>query len=277
MGWSVSLRHGGGAHRHLLWRSGSVCCETYMWLKTICQSFCYRLPPCVSAAYQNIMSIFIHLVVHATNGQGCLETDQDNPCSFNAGRCCGIAASRRTDDISVLRAIIDWCHSTLNTDRKAFLSGFSNGGMLANRAACEMSDRVRAVAPVGAALEYSIEFPACTPETPVPYVGLCGAADSYCNFFREASETWAIQNGCNYRSSHVSYATATTTCRTFDGCTAATEWCMVENLGHRWPGHALPSRSRVQNANNIDATFHIMQRFAAMVDVQYDTDLPADA
>eukprot|EP00041_Stephanoeca_diplocostata_P024542 m.625090 g.625090 ORF g.625090 m.625090 type:complete len:1261 (-) comp22547_c0_seq2:1117-4899(-) len=209
--------------------------------------------------------------------RGCLETDQDNPCSFNAGRCCGIAASRRTDDISVLRAIIDWCHSTLNTDRKAFLSGFSNGGMLANRAACEMSDRVRAVAPVGAALEYSIEFPACTPETPVPYVGLCGAADSYCNFFREASETWAIQNGCNYRSSHVSYATATTTCRTFDGCTAATEWCMVENLGHRWPGHALPSRSRVQNANNIDATFHIMQRFAAMVDVQYDTDLPADA
>lgn len=235
--------------------------------------------------------------------QGCLETDQDNPCSFNAGRCCGIAASRRTDDVTMLRTIVNWCHAHLNTDPKVFLSGFSNGGMLANRAACkrsccprvlyhsnrtiqitnashvltpnlpspgEMSDRIRAVAPVGAALEYSVEFPACIPENPVPYVGFCGGADSYCNFFREAGETWAVQNGCDHRSSRVSYTTATTTCRTFDGCAAATEWCVVDSMGHRWPGRALPSRPLVQNPNNIDATLHIIRRFAALIDIEYD-------
>ena len=58
--------------------------------------------------------------------------------SFNGGTCCGTASRRNVDDLAFLRAVVDDVGARDHIDRRrAYLVGFSNGGCLAYRAACE--------------------------------------------------------------------------------------------------------------------------------------------
>eukprot|EP01052_Picozoa_sp_SAG31_P026384 SAG31_NODE_2387_length_5809_cov_1.810683_3_plen_135_part_00 len=61
--------------------------------------------------------------------------DRDNPCSHNAGGCCGHASNNNIDDITFVRLILEWLERELCIDpENVFGTGFSNGGMMANRA-----------------------------------------------------------------------------------------------------------------------------------------------
>ena len=73
--------------------------------------------------------------------------------SWNGGDCCGDASSQKEDDVAVAKAIVasidaDYCIDS----KRTFATGFSNGGFLAYRLACEAADVFAAVAPVSAVL-----------------------------------------------------------------------------------------------------------------------------
>jgi polyhydroxybutyrate depolymerase len=93
--------------------------------------------------------------------------------SFNAGGCCGIAQERRVDDVAAAHAIIDDVAGGVPVDRRRiYAAGFSNGGMLAYRLACE-SDRFAAVGAVAGA-----QLVDCAHRRSVSIMHIHGTADT---------------------------------------------------------------------------------------------------
>lgn len=87
--------------------------------------------------------------------------------TWNAGGCCGPAVRNNVDDVGFIAALIDTLKASLNLDlRRVYATGMSNGGMMAYRLACELSDRIAAIAPVAATLAAE----RCEPARPVPII-----------------------------------------------------------------------------------------------------------
>ena len=67
--------------------------------------------------------------------------DRTNPCSFNAGGCCGVGPSRNVDDVGFARAMVDYTVKKMCGDKQnVFATGFSNGGMMSNRLGCQAAE-----------------------------------------------------------------------------------------------------------------------------------------
>lgn len=95
--------------------------------------------------------------------------------TWNAGDCCGIAMRHKVDDITFLRALIYKLSNDFNVDRsRIYVAGISNGGMMAYRAALEMSDMIAAIAPVEGCM---MSKPQLTSDRPVSVIAFHGTAD----------------------------------------------------------------------------------------------------
>ena len=89
-------------------------------------------------------------VVAYPNGSGRLKT---RLLTWNAGNCCGYALDENVDDVGFIHALIDELVRTRTVDpKRVYATGISNGGMMAYRLACEMSDKIAAIGPVAGAL-----------------------------------------------------------------------------------------------------------------------------
>lgn len=166
--------------------------------------------------------------------------------SWNAGACCGQAVAAGVDDVALVRAILDELSAKLCIDtRRVFATGFSNGGFLSHRLACELSDRVAAIASVSGVLGVK----SCAPSRPVPVMQLHGTRDRVVPFDGnpslgfpsvEATVTgWAERNECTDAPRAV-FARDDVTCTTMDACGGGSEvtLCTIEGGGHTWPGSA---------------------------------------
>ena len=195
--------------------------------------------------------------------------DKANPCSFNAGGCCGVAAERRVDDVEFAREVLEYMTEYECGDRSnAFATGFSNGGMMSNRLGCEASDAFRAVFPVAGNVREGGDLSRCAPTRSVGWLSFCGTEDSACNRdFEETAQAWAERNRCSAREPSPTYVTETTSCFGYHECDAHVEFCTLQSLGHEWPGHARPDgTSSPQPASNVDATAFIFDRMQSMVE-----------
>jgi polyhydroxybutyrate depolymerase len=95
--------------------------------------------------------------------------------SFNAGRCCGEASRQGFDDDAFLLQMLAVQRDLYPEDTsRLYLTGFSNGGMMAYRFACEHPSMVAAIGVVAAAYMAS---PACRPSEPVPVMHIHGRLD----------------------------------------------------------------------------------------------------
>jgi polyhydroxybutyrate depolymerase len=93
---------------------------------------------------------------------------------WNAGRCCGNAARSNVDDVAFVRGIIAEVSRRLAIDpRRVFVAGFSDGGRMAYRVACEMSSTVAAIGVVSG----SLVDDHCFPTRPVPVIAFHGTSD----------------------------------------------------------------------------------------------------
>lgn len=93
--------------------------------------------------------------------------------TWNAGGCCRPKANDMAYLDALLAHVTDPVRSrTVIDPRRVFLTGFSNGGMMALRYACERSDVVAAVAAVGA----TVVSP-CAPHSPVAVLDVHGEID----------------------------------------------------------------------------------------------------
>lgn len=90
---------------------------------------------------------------------------------WNAGNCCSTLG---TDDVTLISGMIDSISSKYNIDKsRVWVLGHSNGAMMAYRAACEISEKVTAIA-VGAGTFAAFS---CKPTKSVSVIEVHGTAD----------------------------------------------------------------------------------------------------
>lgn len=84
------------------------------------------------------------------------------------------------DEVAFIRQLIDDVarRAPVDLDR-VFATGISNGAMMSGRLACEVSDRIAAVAQVAGTLGVATEA-ACRPSRPVSVLVVAGTADPWC-------------------------------------------------------------------------------------------------
>ncbi|WNG33262.1 hypothetical protein F0U61_06265 [Archangium violaceum] len=178
---------------------------------------------------------------------------------WNAGSCCGRAADNEVDDVGFVSAMIDATAAEVCVDaRRVYATGHSNGGMLSYRLACELADRIAAVAPNAAFLmdkDYGAQPPTtvfpCNPSRPVPVMHLHGLADGCASFEGGVGPTdpaarppvedviagWVERNKCGAPPTET-YRNGGAVCVSHGGCEQGADvvLCTVERNGHVWPG-----------------------------------------
>ena len=94
--------------------------------------------------------------------------------SWNAGTCCGASSEHNVDDVGFVKTLLAQLRSELAVnDSRVYAAGGSNGGMLAYRLACDLSDDIAAIAPVGA----TSVVERCNATAPVSVIAVHGTAD----------------------------------------------------------------------------------------------------
>jgi polyhydroxybutyrate depolymerase len=81
------------------------------------------------------------------------------------------------DDAGFVRLLLDHLQSQWPIDpRRVYAAGISNGGFFSNRLACDLSDRIAAIASVAATMPESL-VPQCRPSQPVSVMFIHGVND----------------------------------------------------------------------------------------------------
>ena len=94
--------------------------------------------------------------------------------SWNAGNCCTNATTYEENDLLFASTVIDFVTSNYSIDKsRVWVMGHSNGGMMAYRLACDLSEKVTAIAVVTGALVDD----SCTPTKPVSTLHIHGNLD----------------------------------------------------------------------------------------------------
>lgn len=191
--------------------------------------------------------------------------------SWNAGVCCGVAATLDTADVDFAAAILDELEKELCIDTKrVFATGMSNGGFLSHRLACELSHRIAAIAPVAGVIGVTD----CAPSRSVSVMQFHGTADTIVPYggnpvsgFPSVADTiagWSARNGCTDTPKET-FAKDDVTCMTQVQCNGGAEvtLCTVDLGGHTWPGatlsvYGLGKTTQAINAN--DAMWDFFQK-----------------
>ena len=115
----------------------------------------------------------------------------------------GMQLNANVDDLGFLRALIDTTMALYNIDpRRVYATGFSMGAFMCHRLACEMNNRIAAIASVAGTIGSAIN---CHPGRAVPVLHLQGTGDQTIfytnnNYGMDAMETvmfWAKNNHCD--------------------------------------------------------------------------------
>lgn len=98
---------------------------------------------------------------------------RDDRQVWNAGGCCTSAGSRPANDVAFLTGILDALPAYGGDPSRVYVTGFSNGGMMTYRLACEVGNRIAGIAVVAGALNVT----SCPTMNPMPVVIIHGTAD----------------------------------------------------------------------------------------------------
>jgi polyhydroxybutyrate depolymerase len=211
------------------------------------------------------------LVVVYPNGTA--GRDRGSLLTWNAGHCCAAAMRNRVDDVGFIAAIIDALIASGRGDRsRVYVTGMSNGGMMAHRLGRELSDRLAAIAPVVGAVFGDEPAPqAAMPafivvgadDRTVPpgggalrlpaLLGRGSPADRDVAPAMAQATYWARHNGCGDPVRSETDAAVTSTwadCRSG----APVIFHSVTGNGHAWPGGAAGRRGAATPTTAFDAT-----------------------
>jgi len=158
--------------------------------------------------------------------------------SFNAGRCCGVAARIRVDDVGFARDLLDDLEKSYRIDsQRIYATGISNGASMAFRLACELSDRIAAIGPVSG--NQGVDGP--VPSRPVPVICFYGMRDPYMPppMMLATIAWWLKANHCAQKpvETVVGKAVVTERYEPVSGQYGAPVlFYKVSQGGHTWPG-----------------------------------------
>ncbi len=171
--------------------------------------------------------------------------------SWNGGDCCGQALDQKLDDEALARAIVTQLASGYCIDpKRVFATGFSNGGFLAHRLACDASDVFAAVASVSGVM--GIDPATCKPKRAVPVLQIHGTSDNVVPYkggralfvgpeYRSVATTiaaWRDRDACPGTPTVTAAPKDKIACQTWAPCaqSSSVELCTVDGGAHAWPG-----------------------------------------
>ena len=182
-----------------------------------------------------------------------------NPTSGDA--CVsGYACASNVDDVAYFNALLDEVESVVSVDEaRVYATGISNGAAMAHRLACEMSDRIAAIAPVAGGNQFAF-FQPCGPARVVPVVEFHGTADPSWGYGSETEDLdlngqgimisvphtidgWLARDGCASGGAIEDLPdldpndSSTVTRVRYDGCQDGAEVVLyrINGGGHMWP------------------------------------------
>lgn len=180
------------------------------------------------------------------------------------------------DDVDFLGRLLDIVIAQNQLDAsRVYVAGFSNGGYMAERFACDRAERVAGIATVGAPLR-DIVGERCPLSRPMPVVQFHGTSDyvvPYPTLLLRAgavdgSRYWAGRAGCALNTAvdtvlpnRESVDITSVRLRQYAGCTPGAEVRLytIDDGGHTWPGspHPLFQALLGRTTGDVDATLEL--------------------
>ena len=191
------------------------------------------------------------------------------------------------DDVGFLLAIVDKLVADGLVDKnRIYVAGISNGGMMAQRLACEQADRIAGIATVAGGLPEPLQA-TCKPARALPVLVIHGTEDpigpwsggavaGFEDFgkvlsARETAKFWAANNRCGDGGVIAAEPDrdpkdgTRVKMEVFASCPAgaAVKLAAVEGGGHTWPGgyQYLPERFIGRTSQDVDANMLIWDFF----------------
>lgn len=161
---------------------------------------------------------------------------------FNGAGCCpGV----RADDVQFAKDIISYLMTEMCFDsNNVFSTGFSNGGFMTHRLACEVPELFKGFAVHSGLIGKDFD---CSPSQGVPMLMVHGDADTTVPYygngnwdaFADVAGRWANNNACGSEDNAMStLSTETSQCVRYNNCGKGVplEYCTVVGLAHKWSG-----------------------------------------
>ena len=191
------------------------------------------------------------------------------------------------DDVGFLLAIVDKLVADGLVDKnRIYVAGISNGGMMAQRLACEQADRIAGIATVAGGLPEPLQA-TCKPARALPVLVIHGTEDPIVPWSggavagfedfgkvlsaRETAKFWAANNRCGDGGVIAAEPDrdpkdgTRVKMEVFASCPAgaAVKLAAVEGGGHTWPGgyQYLPERFIGRTSQDVDANMLILNFF----------------
>lgn len=198
--------------------------------------------------------------VQKTDGAGILKVR-----TWNAGSCCDFAMYTNVNDVKFISTLIDSLGNRLRINRKkVYVTGMSNGGMLAYRLASEFPGKIAAIGVVSGTM-VSPKDPAlkgmvpvlhihALPDTKVPFAGGIGIGNYDFPPAMEGFTYWVDRNQClpdpsvEKRPGYEIKSWANAAGVVMNQC------YLTEDGGHAWPSSAVHGRRGDQPSLRINAT-----------------------
>ena len=179
---------------------------------------------------------------------------------WNAGECCGLPVTKKINDVGFLEKVIADVAARTPVDlRRVYMTGISNGGMMAYAFAAEASTHVAAIASVSG----QVELPVIHPTRSVPTMEFHSVNDPIAKFngtpnknprlvlsVMEGIDQWVKADHCSTKpdvgakivgaAGSIS-AGETATPITYSGCRGGAQVVLwrFTGSGHVWPGQTL--------------------------------------
>ncbi len=200
--------------------------------------------------------------------------------SWHDKRESGPAAEKNVDDVAFIRALIDKMITEHSADpKRVYVAGISNGGFMTMRLACELSEKIAAVATFIATMpENGAEQ--CKPTHPMPIAMFLGTEDPLVPYgggdihgkvlsADATRDRWATLDGCEPADLHETINTAdddTVVKKTaYTKCQKGSEvlFFSIEGGGHTYPSgdQYLPKAIIGRVSHDIDGSHEIWQFF----------------
>jgi polyhydroxybutyrate depolymerase len=179
------------------------------------------------------------------------------------------------DDVGFINKLTDTLVARYQIDtNRIYLCGFSNGGFMVQRMACQSSGRFAAMASLGASMD-TFRYQTCNPTKPIPMAFFNGTADPAMPFLGgplqnplvipvvpvdSAVRFWVNQNQCqtslpvfNFPDTFPSDSSTAQLFRYTNGlCSSEVLFYKLINGGHTWPGVYVAAQASVLGNTNRD-------------------------
>ncbi len=185
------------------------------------------------------------------------------------------------DDLGFLNLLIDRVYTDYNIDlARVYSTGMSNGGFMSHRLACELSDRITAIASVAGGV-FNEQLDNCSPSRAVPVMQIHGTNDGIVDYngiplfapsIPELVGHWVDHNNCSTPADTIEIANISTTDNSTvekleynNGDDDSKVWFyIVDNGGHTWPDALIDLPGAVTN-HDFNASEHIWEFFSQFV------------